>query len=90
MGNNAISDSVFYKSAMSKMLAFITLKSNIAQSHNVVCPHIIVVRLFNIALKIHISNRYNFICSEAQIVLFGDLLILIPELTLFPSISTSI
>ncbi len=43
MGNNAVSDSVFNKSSMSKMLAFISFKSNITQSHNVVCPHIIIV-----------------------------------------------
>ena len=45
MGYYAISNCIFYKSAMREILALVSLKSNISKPHNVISSHIIVVRL---------------------------------------------
>ena len=70
MRNDAVSDSIFNKSAMGKVFALVAFKCYVAEMKNIVCTQIFRIGDIRIRLEIHIGYGDYFILSIRQIILF--------------------
>lgn len=84
MGYNAISYSVFNKSTVSKILAFVAFESNIAEVKHIIRFQILRIGNIRIRLIVHVGDGNNIFFAVCKIVLLGYFLIQFIKLTLFP------